>query len=410
MKSAEDIRRYFQKSTLSTNRDRHEAIFEKIQRAQDQSKTRTPASCRLNLRSSIMKSRITKLAVAAAIITAVVLSINMWDKSIPSAYAIEQTIEANNNVRYLHIKIYTADEKEPREGWLEFDRDGQVTKARIHLPAWFFPVDGARVIVWREDIEQVWDKSKKVLGTMKANENTKEQLTAFSRKVDPRLAVKHICELESQGKVEVEIAEPSDKTEPITMTVTYSLDSSTPNQRKVLHIDPVTKLVSRIVLYQLKDGEYQYDGAIELDEYSQSTNAQMFDLQNEVPSDVTYFDQTANDVGLAQGQLSDEEIAAEVVRQFFEALIAEDYARAGKLFILTIPASEIQKQFGRVKILSIVSIGPAIPNPELETKGFAVPCTIELEENGQRKTPKLEGIKVQHLHNQPERWAISSMD
>ena len=354
-----------------------------------------------------MKSPITKFAAAAVVVIAVILSINLFNKSMPSAYAIEQTIEANNNVHYLHIKIHTADEKEPREGWLEFGRDGQVAKARIHLPAWFFPADGARVIVWKEDIEQVWDKSKRVLGTMKANENTKEQLTAFARKVDPRLAVKHICELESQGKVEVEIAEPSDKTEPITMTVTYSPESSTPGQRKVLHIDPVTKLVSRIVLYQLKNGEYQYDGAIELDEYSQSTNAQMFDLQNEVPPDVIHFDQTANDVGLAQGQLSDEAAAVEVVRQFLKSLIAEDYTGAGRLFL--IPASQLQQQFGRVKFLRIVSIGPAAANPELETKGFNVPCTIEIEENGKRITPTLEGIKVQQLRNQPSRWGIVSL-
>jgi len=409
MKSAEDIRRYFQKSTLSINRDRHEAIFEKIQSAQDQSKTRAPASCRLNLRSSIMKSRITKLAAAAVIIIAVALSINMWDKSIPSAYAIEQTIEANNSVRYLHIKNFTAGKDEPREGWLEFDENGQVAKVRAHMPEWASPEEGPRVIVWKDDITQVWLKRKNVLGIMK-DKMAKGQITAFLQNYDPRLAVQHIYELKSQGKVEVEIDEPSDETEPIKMAVTYLPGSSTPEKRKVLFIDRTTKLVNTIELYQLKNDEYEYEGVVKLYDYNQPIDAQMFDLRDEVPSDARLFDQASNNAGLAQGQLSDEEVATEVVRQFFEALIAEDYARAGKLFILTIPTSEIQKQFGRVKILSIVSIGPAIPNPELETKGFAVPCTIELEENGQRKTVKLEGIKVQHLHNQPERWAISSMD
>jgi hypothetical protein len=75
MKSAEDIKKYFQKSTLSTNRDKHEAIFEKIQRAQEKSKTTAPASYRLNLRSNIMKSPIIKLAAAAVIIVLVVLGL-----------------------------------------------------------------------------------------------------------------------------------------------------------------------------------------------------------------------------------------------------------------------------------------------------------------------------------------------
>lgn len=97
------------------------------------------------------------------------------------------------------------------------------------------------------------------------------------------------------------------------------------------------------------------------------------------------------------------------MRQFFQALIAEDYTRAGKLFVLTMPANQLQQHIGRVKILRIVSIGPAVLNPKLETKGFDVPCKIELEENGKRNTPTLEGIKVQQLRNQPERWGIFSL-
>ena len=408
MRSTENIEKLVKNLDLDigTYSQADRAVLNELLEAQEKSKKMKSAFVSPKTRRQIMKSPITKLAAAAVVIIAITLSVYIWDESMPLAYAIEQTIEANNNVRYLHIKIYAADKEEPREGWLEFDRDGQVTKARIHLPAWFFPADAdeARVIVWKEDIEQVWDKSRKVMGTVKANKNTKEQLTAFLREVDPRLAVKHICELESQDKVEVEIAEPSDKTEPITMTVTYFAESSTPCKRKVLHINPVTKLVSRIVLYELNDSEYLYDGAIELDEYSQSTNAQMFDLQNEVPSDVTHFDQTANDVGLAQRQLSDEDAAVETVRQFLECLIAEDYTSAGRLFL--IPASQLQQQFGQVKFIRVVSIGPAVPNPELETKGFNVPCTIEIEENGKRITPTLEGIKVQQLRNQPLRWVI----
>ncbi|MHC4436536.1 MAG: hypothetical protein ACYS3S_04195 [Planctomycetota bacterium] len=407
MRSSENVEKLIRNAEMHSDPEVNQMVLKDLLHQFDKTQEKKSTVMQPKIGRTIMKSPITKLAAAAVVIAAITLSVYIWDKSTPLAYAIEQTIEANNNIRYLHIKIYAADEKEPREGWLEFDRDGQVAKARIHLPAWFFPTDVARVIVWKEDMEQVWDKSKKILGIMKANKNTKEQLTAFLQDVDPRLAVKHIYELESQNIVKVEIAEPSDKTEPITMTVTYSLESSTPSQRQVLRIDPVTKLVSSIELYQLKNGEYQYEGVIELDEYNQSTNAQLFDLQNEVPSDVTHIDQTANDVGLAQGQLSDEEAAVEVVRQFLKYLIAEDYAGAGRLFF--IPANQLQQQFGRVKFLRIVSIGPAIPNPELETKGYDVPCTIEIEENGKIITPTLEGIKVQQLRNQPSRWFINSL-
>ncbi|MHC4207749.1 MAG: hypothetical protein ACYSTT_24100, partial [Planctomycetota bacterium] len=279
MRSSENVEKLIRNAEMHSDPEVNQMVLKDLLHQFDKTQEKKSTVMQPKIGRTIMKSPITKLAAVAVVIAAITLSVYIWDKSTPLAYAIEQTIEANNNIRYLHIKIYAADEKEPREGWLEFDRDGQVAKARIHLPAWFFPTDGARVIVWKEDMEQVWDKSKKILGIMKANKNTKEQLTAFLQDVDPRLAVKHIYELESQNIVKVEIAEPSDKTEPITMTVTYSLESSTPSQRKVLRIDPVTKLVSSIELYQLKNGEYQYEGVIELDEYNQSTNAQLFDLQ-----------------------------------------------------------------------------------------------------------------------------------
>ncbi len=51
----------------------------------------------------IMKSRITKLAAAAVIIIAAVLSINILNKSTKQAYAIEQTIEAIKNIPIVHI-------------------------------------------------------------------------------------------------------------------------------------------------------------------------------------------------------------------------------------------------------------------------------------------------------------------
>jgi outer membrane lipoprotein-sorting protein len=74
MKSAEDIKRYFKKATLSTNPDKHEAVFEKIQNAQEPSTAQTPVSHRLYHRSSIMKRPITKFA-AAIIIIAVTLGL-----------------------------------------------------------------------------------------------------------------------------------------------------------------------------------------------------------------------------------------------------------------------------------------------------------------------------------------------
>ena len=54
-----------------------------------------------------MKSKITKFAAAAVIVIAVVLSVGLWDKSIPAAYAVDQTIEAMHKVTTVHCFINT---------------------------------------------------------------------------------------------------------------------------------------------------------------------------------------------------------------------------------------------------------------------------------------------------------------
>jgi outer membrane lipoprotein-sorting protein len=78
MKPAEDIKQYFRKSTLSTNPDRHEAIFERIVRAQDRSGTIEPALNRLSFRSIIMKNPLTKLATAAIVAIACLIGLSLW--------------------------------------------------------------------------------------------------------------------------------------------------------------------------------------------------------------------------------------------------------------------------------------------------------------------------------------------
>jgi hypothetical protein len=73
MKPAEDIKKYFQESELSTNPDKHEAVFKKILSAHEQVSQQAPAHP-VNIGRIIMKSPILKLA-AAVIIVLVVLGL-----------------------------------------------------------------------------------------------------------------------------------------------------------------------------------------------------------------------------------------------------------------------------------------------------------------------------------------------
>jgi hypothetical protein len=175
-------------------------------------------------------------------------------------------------------------------------------------------------------------------------------------------------------------------------------------RREVYFVDRATKLVTSVELYRQKDGEYRCTGRQEYCEYNQPIKAAMFAL-DEVPADVMRVDQATQEVGLVQGQLSDAEVAVEVGRQFFEALIAGDYAKAGKFFE-GIPAEKMQQLFGQIKFLRIVSVGPAGPHPMPATKGLAVPCKVEIEKDGKTSLMEMDQIGVRQVFNQPGRWTI----
>lgn len=355
-----------------------------------------------------MKSRITKLAAAAVIIIAVSLSINLWDKLTPTAYALDQTIEANHSVRYLHIKRFDPPHDEPKAFWVESDEFGQIKNVRWHMPEWNSPPDGPTVGVWKEDKVQIYFERKNILFIARDKTVIADDMLKLVERHDPRLAVEHLYEQQAQGKVEIEIDEPSDKSESIVVTATYLPESSTPGKREVLFVNQTTKLVTSMEFYRLKDGKYEYTGLMEFYDYNQPIETKIFTL-DEVPDDAMRIDQATQEVGLAQGQLSDEEIAVEVVRQFFEALIDKNYAKAGKL-MEGIPADRMQKCYGQIKFLRIVSIGQAAPHPNSKTRGLVVPCTVEIEKDGEISQWKLDQLGVRQVFFSPGRWIVFGRD
>jgi hypothetical protein len=365
--------------------------------------TRTKQPKRLILLEQIMRSRISKLAAAAVIIVGVVFSLMIWDKTTPSAYALVQTVQASHSVRYLHVRNSFASQEGPMEFWVEFDSNGQLRNMRFHKPAWMSPSDGESVFVWKDNKMQLWIKKKNLLVTVREEEIAEQALAAMEQ-LDPKTAVGLLQQEQEKGNVEIKIDEPSNKDEPIIVTATSTQqDDDSPFHRIVLSVDQTTKLVNVTKLYSLKDGEYHNEVTIEYYEYNQPIDEQTFTL-NDVPDGVIRMDQTTQEVGLAQGDLIDDEIAVEVIRQFLEALIARDYAKAGRLFS-GVPAERMQKTYGQTKFLRIVSIGQ--PTKNVPTGQFKVPCEIEIEKDGQVTIWKPEHSYVRPVHGQPERWEIT---
>ena len=102
--------------------------FGKMLDQQSKPKQSTPGIARPDIWRIIMKNRITKIAAAAVIIIAVVLSITFWDRTVAPAYGITDLPELLLSAKTIHIK-----------GWSYFPEatDGGKVQRRVALEKWF---------------------------------------------------------------------------------------------------------------------------------------------------------------------------------------------------------------------------------------------------------------------------------
>jgi len=335
------------------------------------------------IKRRFIMNRFTKLAAAAMIIAAVALSISFWDKLIPTAYALEQTIEANDNVRYIHIKNFDPSHDEPKEYWVECDETGQLKSARWHMPEWDAPEDGAKVVVWKENKIQLWFKgTKKKKGCLVTytKEKGADWLYNYAQESNPKLAVERLYEQQAQGKVKIEVDQPADKAKPIVVTATYLPESPKSGEREVLFVDSGTKLVTATKFYQLKDGKYKHQFTYEYYDYNQPIKSEMFELDKEVPADVLRVDEDQQKIELNKGINPDElekyekMTPKEMTIVFFQACADEDWDELLKFKSDSEVRQETKDYYGG---LEIISIGESFQTDDYH--GWYVPYEVRLK-------------------------------
>jgi hypothetical protein len=122
------------------------------------------------------------------------------------------------------------------------------------------------------------------------------------------------------------------------------------------------------------------------------------------PTETEHLDPDGTDLGLVQGQRSDEEVATAVVRQYFESFQAGDYDAAGKL----VPPDgdvDVEECLGAAEFLRLVSLGEALLIPSTGDKVVGVVCTIECEEDGQKNLKTLRATIIQRS----DRWVFQDL-
>lgn len=322
-------------------------------------------------------------AAAAATLTGLAASLILYMSLFSltgSVYALEQTAQANARVTSYHVRVIPTPIEHMGEAWIQLNPDGSLLRVKMEI---FSPDDGPKVSIVSKDRAEVWFKMKHshvILDDKPITEKVFKEIEATRAYYDPKLAFEQLQADKKAGKVQVETREPTEEGQPVTLTVT---SKETPDKQLWYDVDPQTKLVERIFEMGRKDGRWQVVQMREYLDYNKEFDPSVF--QQVTPQGFVTVDRIKTKVGLEKGNLTDDEIATKVAKEFMEALIAGDYRKASPLFG-GIPAEQLKKLFEQkqIKFLRIVEIGKPIAGKHPDKRALQVPVKVEIEMSGQK--------------------------
>ena len=306
-------------------------------------------------------------------------------------YALAQTVEAQRAVRTVHVTIehggmliFAKDgtpeypsESGATEMWTELDDSGKLVHFRMDMP---FTLDGPKIVLWHDGKADIWFPSKNAFVTVGEPEGANLFPKQFK---DPSAMVTELQQRAAEGKVKIVEARPTaeykrfGKTEWMPKVLVVN-PPEPQGQVEVFLIDPKTKLLQQTEKYRKNGSELVLLERIRFDDYNLPMAADIFAPQ--LPRDVMKIDQTGKkEIGLAQGQMTDAEVAKAVVQRFWEAMKAQDYDKASVL-MGGFPAARLKESFS-VPIVEIISIGEAKPDPAMKWyDGLFVPYVVKFKD------------------------------
>ena len=341
---------------------------------------------------------VTAAATVTALAGSLILYVSLFSSS-GSADALEQTAQANARVTSYHVKVTPAPLDHMGEAWIQLHPDGSLLRVKVEI---FSPDDGPKVSIVSKDKAEVWFKMKHshvILGDKPMTERVFKELEATRVYYDPKLAFEQLQADKKAGKVQVETREPTEEGQPVTLTVT---SKETPDKQLLYDIDPQTKLVERVFEMGLKDGRWQVVQMREYLDYNKEFDPSVFQLVT--PKGFVTVDRIKTKVGLEKGNLTDDEIATKVAKEFIEALIARDYQKASPLYS-GIPAEQLKKLFEQkqIKFLRIVEIGKPMAGKHPDMRALQVPVKVEIEVNGKKM---IQDLSPYVRAEEEGRWTI----
>lgn len=362
---------------------------------QEQSQDTEPALAGPVIRRTIMRSPSMKWAAAAVVVAAVGTGlIGIWHKGGQAAYAFAQTVEAMQGKRSFHIQTYHQQRRHD-EFWAEFDEQGRLLRFRQKEGN---GPEGSLVTFWEDGIRNQHLSPPSGIRLIQRLDNTDGGLEGLEQ-FDPETIVQEIQALVDEGKAIMEVQDPPPFAKLKTIRVTCTDGKAL---KRILVVDPVTKFVVRIDDYWGREGEGLTHKGIEVLEYNEAMDPRLF--KPDCPEDTIVIDQVSQEVGMAQGQMTDQEAAVATLREALSALEKEDYTSACKL-CGGVPRGFLIEHFGRLRPASAVTFdSPEYVQNVLPV--YRVKCTYEVERDGQMETINPVFI-VREACGQPGRWYVT---
>lgn len=404
MKPADPIKRLFKKAHVDTHPQPDETVFATIRSAYFHGSSTTSVLQGRRLWRFIMKSPMTKLAMLIVMGVAVGIVFNQ-----PKAYALAETIKANNGIRWLRI-VHSLTWTNPErviELHLGYDEQGEIAQFRININTAGPPV-GPALMTYRANREDVWLPQHNV--RLIGDRDPRYILGALgidASELDPVHLFKKLSEQEKQGQALVQISQPDDKQSPIIVIVTYPTGSRSEDWKKVFTIDQDTHWVSKIEKYVRHEEGFQHRATTEFFDYNQKIDQAMFTLEEEADPDTEVMELSDVPTGLLQGDMTDEEVVTEVVRQFFEAILAQDYQCVSQLF-MSLPdflTKQFLALFSQAKFDRILSVGPTYPDPDPDSNLMISSCKVLANILGKDYEITCD-LFVVRCNEAPARWTI----
>lgn len=413
MKPAENIERLLKSMNVTPSPDRDRQMVESIMEAQAPIQKQTPAQYLPGVWRIIMKSRITKLAVAAVILIALFIVIQP-PNILPRAYAIQDTMEANHSIRWIRVKklIGVGENMRTSEFWLACDTYGNPEFFRFQTDACSCSLGEVTIVSYGSEAD-IWLPKFNCCYTIQSSAYyVALLLMEFDvTEIDPKMLFEDLDKQKASGDVFLNIHEPVQKSKPIVITVTYPDDSLSADYKKLLYVDQATKLLTKLELYRtLANQEDAHIHTAEFFNYNQPIDLSMFSLEEELPEDVLRVDQTDAEIGLIQGTMTDKEVAEELTWQFFKASAEKDYKKMGLLYC-GLPEFIVEEAIDltALKGLNITFVGPARPATAPGSNAMISTCKGKIEgENGQIYNLHAE-VHVLPITEQPRRWTMAGI-